>query len=54
MLAGITETHNIEKDGDRAVVRSDDGIKELDPKSPVSMNMWGPDSGVYKHPGLRI
>ncbi len=41
MLAGITETHNIEKDGDRAVVRSDDGIKELDPKSPVSMNMWG-------------
>lgn len=41
MLAGITETHNIEKDGDRAVVRSDDGIKELDPESPVSMNMWG-------------
>ena len=41
MLTGITETHNIEKGGDRAVVRSDDGIKELDPESPVSMNMWG-------------
>lgn len=41
MLAGIVETHNIEKDGDKAVVRSDGGVKELDPDSPVSMNMWG-------------
>lgn len=41
MLAGITETHNIEKDGVKAVVRSDNGTKELDPDSPVSMNMWG-------------
>lgn len=41
MLAGITETHNIEKDGDKAVVRTGGEIEELDPDSPVSMNMWG-------------
>lgn len=41
MLAGITETHNIEKDGDKAVIRTEDEAKELDPDSPVSMNMWG-------------
>ena len=41
MLAGITETHNIEKDGDKAVVRTDGKTEELDPDPPVSMNMWG-------------
>ena len=41
MLAGITETHNIEKEGDKAVIRTDGEAKELDPDSPVSMNMWG-------------
>lgn len=41
MLADIIETHNIEKDGDRAVVRGENGEKDLDPESPVSMNMWG-------------
>lgn len=41
VLTGIIETHNIEKDGDRAVVRNGEDIKELDPESPVSMNMWG-------------
>lgn len=41
MLAGITETHDIEKDGSRAVIRQ--GAKEnvLNPEIPVSMNMWG-------------
>ena len=41
MLAGITETHDIEKDGSRAVIRQ--GAKEnvLNPETPVSMNMWG-------------
>ncbi len=41
MLTGITETHNIEKDGERAVVRQNGGDTLLDPDSPVSMNMWG-------------
>lgn len=41
MLAGIQETHNIEKDGEKAVVRTDSGMTELDAESPVSMNMWG-------------
>lgn len=41
MLTDITETHNIEKDGDRAVIRTETGLTELDPESPVSMNMWG-------------
>ena len=41
MLAGITETHDIEKDGSRAVIRQ--GAKEsvLNAETPVSMNMWG-------------
>ena len=41
MLAGITETHGIEKDGSRAVIRQ--GAKEsvLNAETPVSMNMWG-------------
>ena len=42
MLTGITETHNIEKDGDGAVIRQDDGtVLHPDPDSTVSMNMWG-------------
>ena len=41
MLTGITETHNIEKDGDRAVIREADRVKDLDADTPVSMNMWG-------------
>lgn len=41
MLTGITETHNIEKDGDRAVIREADRVKALDADTPVSMNMWG-------------
>lgn len=41
MLAGIQETHNIEKDGEKAVIRADSGMTELDAESPVSMNMWG-------------
>ena len=42
MLTGIKETHNIEKDGEKAVIRTDSGeTVELDADSPVSMNMWG-------------
>ena len=48
MLEDIIETHNIEKDGDRAVVRGDGEEKELDPDSPVSMNMWGLAPGFFR------
>ena len=41
MLAGITETHNIEKDGEQAVIREADNVRILDADTPVSMNMWG-------------
>ncbi len=41
MLAGITETHNIKKESDRAVAEDNGCVKELDLNSPVSMNMWG-------------
>lgn len=41
MLTEIIETHNIEKDGIRAVVRQDDEETTLDAETPVSMNMWG-------------
>lgn len=41
MLAGITETHNIKREGERAVAEDDGYVKELDLDSPVSMNMWG-------------
>ncbi|HIZ81355.1 MAG TPA: nucleotidyltransferase [Candidatus Mediterraneibacter pullistercoris] len=41
MLTDITETRNIEKSGDRAVIREGAAEKILDPDSPVSMNMWG-------------
>lgn len=42
MLADITETRNIGKDGEGAVIRNGDGTEtRLDGESPVSMNMWG-------------
>ncbi len=41
MLDEITETHNIEKDGENAVVRNGEERTYLDMDSPVSMNMWG-------------
>ena len=42
MLTSITETHNIEKDGDEAVIRRENGSADrLDTESVVSMNMWG-------------
>lgn len=41
MLAGITETHNIKREGDHAVAEHDGYVKVLDLNSPVSMNMWG-------------
>lgn len=41
MLAGITETHNIKREGDHAVAEDDGSVEDLDLDSPVSMNMWG-------------
>lgn len=41
MLTDIIETHDIEKDGEKAVIRTGDDRKELDLNVPVSMNMWG-------------
>lgn len=41
MLTDIIETHNIEKDGEKAIVRGEDAERLLDAESPVSMNMWG-------------
>ena len=41
MLEEIVETHNIVKDGDKARVLTEEGEKEMDVNSPVSMNMWG-------------
>lgn len=41
-LTGITETHEIAKTAEGAGVKKEDGtITPLDPKSLVSMNMWG-------------
>ena len=40
-LKDITETHNIEKEGDRAVIRTEEGETVLDENLSVSMNMWG-------------
>ena len=48
MLTGITETHNIEKDGDRAVIREADKAKILDADTTVSMNMWGLTPAVFE------
>lgn len=41
MLTDIVETSNIEKTETGAAVRTEDGLKEIDVNSPVSMNMWG-------------
>lgn len=41
MLEEIIETKGIEKDGDGAVVRTDEEERPIDIESAVSMNMWG-------------
>lgn len=41
MLTRIVETHNIEKNGENAVVRNGEDVTYLNIDSPVSMNMWG-------------
>ena len=41
MPTGIQETHNIEKNGDKAVIKTEESTRELNADSPVSMNMWG-------------
>ena len=38
-LTNIVETHNIIRKGEKAV--AEDGAKELELDTPVSMNMWG-------------
>ena len=40
-LVKVTETHNITKTADGAAVPCGDEWKPIDPKSFVSMNMWG-------------
>ena len=40
-LVKVNETHNINKTADGAAIPDGDGWKALDPKSYVSMNMWG-------------
>ena len=40
-LVKVTETHNITKTADGAAVPAGDEWKPIDPKSYVSMNMWG-------------
>ena len=40
-LIKVNETHNITKTAEGAAVPDGDGWKSLDPKSYVSMNMWG-------------
>lgn len=41
MLTEIKETHDIEKDGERAVIRKDGETQILEAGAQVSMNMWG-------------
>ena len=40
-LVSVTETHNITKTATGAAVPDGDGWKDIDPRSYVSMNMWG-------------
>lgn len=40
-LSGIRETHNIIKTEDGAAAQTEEGLCAIDPKSIVSMNMWG-------------
>lgn len=40
-LIDVTETHNITKTASGAAVPEGDGWRDIDPKSYVSMNMWG-------------
>lgn len=48
MLTDIVETSNIEKSEDGAVIRTEDGVLEVDVHSPVSMNMWGLHPEFFK------
>lgn len=41
MLTDIVETHHIVKTADGAAVEMEDGVREIDVESEVSMNMWG-------------
>ena len=40
-LVSVVETHNITKTATGAAVPDGDGWKDIDPRSYVSMNMWG-------------
>lgn len=48
MLTDIVETSNIEKSEDGAVIRTEEGVLEIDVHSPVSMNMWGLHPEFFK------
>lgn len=48
MLLDIKETKNICKISDGAAVETAEGYIKLDTYSPVSMNMWGIQSGFFK------
>lgn len=48
MLEEIVETHNIVKDGEGAKVLTDEGTKEIDVNSAVSMNMWGLQANFFE------
>lgn len=48
MLEKVVETKNIEKLGDNAVVRKEDGDVKVDADCLVSMNMWGLQSGFFQ------
>ncbi len=40
-LTAVHETHNIVKTADGAAADTEDGLRDIDPESYVSMNMWG-------------
>ena len=47
-LIKVNETHNITKTADGAAIPDGEGWKALDPKSYVSMNMWGLTPGFIE------
>ena len=48
-LIGIDETSDIVKTSEGAAVQGENGFSPLDPKSLVSMNMWGLDDGKSEY-----
>lgn len=48
MLEKVVETRNIEKLGDSALIRSEEGDVTVDANCLVSMNMWGLQPGFFQ------